>query len=225
MSKSNHSTEALLSSYFERELSLQKKRIKQAKKSNKLAKKQYQQSLLAYEQTERQYLLEKSRLQPSFRLSVTEFLLCEPDFVNDPEQAGEAQFLSKLGVDVDERVLRFRLHVKGAAEYLRPSLVLALVGQDELDEQAYSMTELLYFMSANRMITRNKSSSFEFYFVYRDKTTLPVVLRYRASKRRDSALLRWEVEHVDTVYAMSQQGLSELKSSKGCRALFADRGE
>ncbi len=188
-----------------------------------MLKKQYAQSLLAYEQTERLYLLEKSKLQPSFTLSVTEFLLCEPDFMNDPEQASEAQFLTGQGIKSEERVVRFRFSVKGGADYLRPSLVLGLKDEQKFDDCAFAMNELLYFAPVDRLKFVKDSDSFVVYFVYRDKTSLPIVLKYRISKREGSSLLRWETDHLDTIYGMTHHRLSLLKKFTGCEALFADR--
>ncbi len=188
-----------------------------------MLKKQYAQSLLAYEQTERLYLLEKSKLQPSFTLSVTEFLLCEPDFMNDPEQASEAQFLTGQGMKSEERVVRFHFSVKGGADYLRPSLVLGLKGDQKFDDCAFAMNELLYFAPVDRLKFVKDSDSFVVYFVYRDKTSLPIVLKYRISKREGSSLLRWETDHLDTIYGMTHHRLSLLKQFTGCEALFADR--
>ena len=202
-----------------------KKSNKHARKRNRLAKRQYQQSVLNYEQVERQYLIEKSHLQPSFRLSVTEFLTCEPDFVNDPEQASEAKFVFGYGVGLDERVLRIKVHVKGDAEYMRPSLVITRDAEGIVDERAFAMSELLYFVPADSIYISPESGACEVYLVYQDKTTLPVIHKYRLVQRNDSALPRWDAFHCDTVYARSHKGVSSYEKSDGCAALFIDRAK
>ena len=98
-------------------------RNRQAKRQNRLTKKQLARSKLDHQQAERLYLLEKSKLQPSFKLTVSEFLLNKPDFINDPEQAMEADFLVKGGFAVDQRILRFKLSNKGNDNFMRPCLV------------------------------------------------------------------------------------------------------
>jgi len=203
-------------------LSLIKESNKQARKRNRWAKRQHQQSVLNYEQAERQYLIEKSRMQPTFRLSVTEFLQCEPDFMNDPEQASEAKYLSGFGVCIDERVLRVKIHVKGEAEYMRPSLVFHQVG-DLIDERGYSMSELIYFVEVERLDMLEGSNSTLLYLVYRDKTTLPVIHKYRLTQQQDSALRRWDAVHLDTIYVTSHKNSFALTTSKTCASFFSDR--
>ena len=200
-----------------------KENNKQAKKRNRLAKKQLQQSILNYEQLERQYLIEKSALQPTFGLFVTEFLMFEPDYLNDPELASEAAFLADLGIALEERVLRFRVRVKGDAEYRRPTMVVERNGETESHERAYSMSELLYFVPLSEISLNHGGESFIAYFVYRDKTTLPVVHKYRVTQLQGSTLSRWEVAHMDTVYASSHGDIPALKSAAGCEALFLNR--
>ena len=199
-----------------------KKHNKQAKKRNRLAEKQYQQSVLNYQQVERQYLIEKSHLQPSFRLSVSEFLTCEPDFVNDPEQAEEAKFVFGFGVGLDERVLRIKLHVKGEAQYMCPSIVIPTLNGGQ-NEQAYAMTEYLYFVPVERMSINKKMNTVDVYLVYRDKTTLPVIHQFQLIQRNDSALPRWDSVLVDTVYATSHKQVSRFENAQGCATLFLDR--
>jgi len=226
MSKNNSNNDLLnaesVSDNLKQILSALKKHNKYARKRNWLAKHQHQQSILNYEQAERQYLIEKSSMQPTFRLTVTEFLMCEPNFMNDPEQAGEAQYLSDLGVSVDERVLRIKVHVKGDAEYMRPSIVIEKSDKG-LDERAHSMTELIYFVPVASINISNDLKSSSAYLVYRDKTTLPVIHKYRLMQQQDSALRRWDAVHLDTVYASSHKDLPMLNSSKGCAALFNER--
>lgn len=195
---------------------------KYARKRNKIAKQQLRQSVLNYEQVERQYLIEKSHLQPTFKLSVTEFLTCEPDFLNDPEQATEAKFLSGVGIGVDERVLRINLDVKGDAVYMQPSLVIGRVRSVD-DEQASGMTNKLYFVAFDQLSADHSIAELVVYLVYRDKTTLPVIHKYKLVKRVDSTLLRWDAIHLDTVYVSSHKKISRLKNAIGCAEYFSER--
>lgn len=224
MSENNTQLIEQLNSNLKEALSIVRESNKHARKRNRLAKLEYQQSVLNYEQAERQYLLEKSSLQPSFRLSVTEFLTCEPDFVNDPEQASEAKYLSDLGIGVDERVLRIRIRVVGEADYLRPSIVMETQAEGEKDQRAYSMTELIYFFPVDSIGMADRSGSMV-YLVYRDKTTLPVIHKFRLTQQQDSALSRWDAVHLDTAYAMSHKSQSAFNYSAGCAVLFADRDD
>ena len=105
------------------------------KKRNLLIKKQIHQSELDYQQAERLYLIEKSKLQPSFKLLATEFLLNEPDFVNDPEHAMEANFLVENGFKVDQRVLRFKLTISGDNPFMRLSLVTRKLKHSGIDNK------------------------------------------------------------------------------------------
>lgn len=197
---------------------------KLSKRRNKLAQKQYHQSLVDYEQAERLYLIEKSKLQPSFRIEVTEFLLCEPDFMNDPEQAGEAKFLSLHGVDLETRVLRIQLHVRGEKSYMRPSIVTDLKNVVEgSDERLISMSESLYFLPVQDLAFTEKLGTSKFFLVYRDKTTLPVIHRYRLTQQPDSDLRRWSVEHLDSVFAKSNERFSNFHSSELCANIFSAR--
>lgn len=207
----------------EEAIQLFKESNKQARKRNRLAKRQYKQSVLNYEQVERQYLIEKSRLQPTFKLSVTEFLTCEPDFVNDPEQAGEAKYLADSGIGVDERVLRIKLQVKNDAEYMQPSIVIQKTESNVSDERTLAMSDLLYFVPVDSVLVSSDKSGMELFLVYRDKTTLPVIHKYQLVQRYDSALLRWDVSHLDTVYVSSHKKLQSFNSASGCAALFASR--
>ena len=124
----------------------QKKRNKLAKRQNQIAEAQLAQSQYTFEQTERLYLLEKSKLQPKFSLQVTEFLLCEPDYMNDPEQAGEAKFLTDHDIAVDERVVRFQINVIEKGQHLRPRLVVTRTGVNKEDDLAMALTGKLYFL-------------------------------------------------------------------------------
>ena len=230
MSKKNHIendmlVSELLTRYGEDALSEIKESNKHASKRNRLAKRQYQQSVLNYEQLERQYLIEKSTLQPSFRLSVTELLMCQPDFLNDPEVASEATYLANLGVDVDQRVLRLSVEVTGDAEYWRPNMIIGQFKTGIADERVDSMSGGLYFAPIDSIDMTEGVDAFPVYFVYRDKTTLPVIHKYRVTLQRDSSLRRWEVTHLDTIYASSHENLSVLNSSSGCAALFRSREE
>ena len=225
MSDKNNKQADTLAHCIEEAIPVLKESNKQARKRNRLAKQQYKQSVLNYEQVERQYLIEKSRLQPTFKLSVTEFLTCEPDFVNDPEQAGEAKFLADLGVSVDERVLRIKLQVKNDAQYMQPSIVIQKAEQDEADERIIAMSDLLYFMPVNSVYLPEEKPCIDVFLVYRDKTTLPVIHKYQFSQRHDSALLRWDVSHLDTVYVSSHKDLPSFNRAAGCAALFSSREE
>lgn len=219
----NSSEKNALPQFYQDALLAFKKSNKHARKRNRLAKLQYQQSVLNYEQVERQYLIEKSKLQPTFRLSVTEFLMSEPDSLNDPVLANEAKYLSEFGVEVDDRVLRFRVSVKGDAEYRRPSLVITKSNQKTPDERSYSMSDLLYFTPVQNINIDQSTQSFEVYFVYRDSTTLPVIHKFRIKQQLGSTLSRWDVAHLDTVYASSNKSRSSLDNSYGCAKLFAER--
>ncbi len=212
-----------LARYADAAISVLNERNKLARKHNRLGKRQHQQAVLNYEQAERQYLIEKAHLQPSFRLSATEMLSSEPDFVNDPEQATEAKFLADKGVKVDQRVIRLKLHVKGEAEYLRPSLVIQASDKNIDDERTLSMTDLLYFVELDNVGLSGEPLSFLAFFVYRDKTTLPVVHKFRLTQQRESSLLRWEAEHLDTAFAKSHKVIKNLNNTDGCAALFSDR--
>jgi len=229
MSKENGSAKYALSEleslteHLKEAVSVAKKSNKHARKRNRLVKLQHRQAALNYEQAERQYLIEKSRMQPKFRLTATEFLLCEPDFLNDPELASEAKFLSGYSVAVDERVLRVKIHVSGGAEYMRPSVVFTKSSERVCDELAYSMTELICFIPVTNIGTSDNANSSLVYLVYQDKTTLPVILKYQLVPNHDSALPRWDVVHLDTVYATSHKGISTFSHSQGCAALFSDR--
>lgn len=227
MSKDNDEEDSpkkgLLTRFYQEALSILRQSNKHARKRNRLAKLQYQQSLLNYEQVERQYLIEKSKLQPTFRLTVTEFLKSEPETLNDPVLAAEAKYLSEFGVRVDDRVLRFRVSVTGDAEYRRPSLVIAKSKKKTADERSYSLSNILYFAPVKNINIDSKSQSFEAYFVYRDSTTLPVIHKFRIKQQQGSTLSRWDVTHLDTVYVSSNKNRSSLDSSYGCEQLFAER--
>jgi len=199
------------------------KHNKLALKRNRLAKRQHQQAILNYEQGERRYLLEKSYLQPTFRLSVTEFLSCAPDFMNDPEQASEAKFLVERGVGIDQSVIRMRVHVKGDAEYMRPSIVIPSAQSSLKDERVHSMTDLIYFATLDSIDIAQEDQTTMLYLVYRDKTTLPVVLKYKLARQLESALRRWDATHLDTVFVTSHRALSRLHSARACADFFADR--
>ena len=201
----------------------QKKQSKHFKKQNRLAQQQIEQSQLKIEQTERLYLLEKSKLQPKFKLSVTEFLLCSPDFMADPEQAVEAQFLTDLGVNVDDRVLRFQMTVVEKGQYLRPHLVVARKQTQDKNDNAFAMSGLLYFLPFNMLADDTGDDAFDVFWVYRDQTTLPVVQKYRVSQRQSTKLTRWDVMHIDTVFALAKDSPETLNSSLGCEKLFGDR--
>lgn len=204
-------------------ISAQKKRNKLAKRHNKLAEAQLEHQKNAFEQTERLYLIEKSKLQPRFKLNVSEFLLCEPNYMNDPEQAGEAKFLTDLGFKVDERILRFHVNVIEKEPYLRPRL---LVGQKENERDndfAFSLTDKLYFLPFDLLSTKADETAFDVYFVYQDQTTLPIVQRHRISQQQGSSLMRWNSAHEDTVFTLSKQTLSNLDSAEGCALLFKNR--
>lgn len=196
---------------------------KSARKRNRLAKRQLRQDELNYEQLERQYLMEKSNLQPSFKLSVSEFLLSEPDFLSDPEVASEAAYLIDQGFDVEESILRIRVQLIGGGECRRPSLVIARTQSMEPDERVYSMSEGLYFIRLAEINIAKHAPEFISYFVYRDKTTLPVVHKYQVAQLENSTLRRWEVSHLDTIFASSHKGLSALNHSLGCADLFVER--
>ena len=201
----------------------QKKQSTHAKKQNLLSAEQLQQNQLKMEQTERLYLLEKSKLQPKFKLSVTEFLLCEPDFMADPEQASEAKFLTDLGIKVDERVLRFQVSVVEKGEYLRPRLVIKRGHQKNGKDLALCMNERLYFLSFNALSSKKDYDAFDTFWVYQDQTTLPVLQKFHVSQQKDSKLTRWNAAHQDTVYALAKHAAKTLNSAKGCSELFGNR--
>jgi len=211
-----------LNTNLKKALTVFKESNKHARKKNIIAKQQLKQSLLNYEQVERQYLIEKSHLQPIFKLSITEFLTCEPDFLNDPEQATEAKFLSGVGIGSDERVLRIQLDVKGDEVYMQPSIVIGKNNPVD-DEQAFDMTDKLYFVAVEQVTVDQSTKELDVYLVYRDKTTLPVIHKYKLVKRTNSNLLRWDALHLDTVYVSSHKKMPLLKSATGCEGYFINR--
>jgi len=212
--------------YIEQALLLAKKNNKHARKRNRLAKKQQRQSELNYQQSERLYLLEKSKMQPRFRVTASEFLLSEPDFVNDPEQAGEAKFLVDNGYSVEQRVVRIKLEVKQEAPFMRPSMVVATKARnDNDDERILSMTSRIFFIALDSIELESAASEaaehrFNLYLLYYDQTTLPVVLKFKVTQQQESRLLRWEVEHIDTAFALSRDQKSALCVAKTCEQLF-----
>jgi len=226
MSKDNKNNQLLstqpLASDITQAMKLIKKSNQHARKRNKLAKRQYRQSVLDYEQAERQYLIEKSSLQPKFRLSVTEFLTCEPDFVNDPEQASEAKYLSEQGVGLEQRVLRLKLDTKGDADYMRPSIVISHIG-NAVDHRAHSMTDLIYFAEVANLDVSESDGCITVFLVYRDKTTLPVIHKYRLTPNHDLALPRWDAVQLDIAYVGSHKDSPRLNNSTGCAHFFAAR--
>jgi hypothetical protein len=216
-------SEELLALYLGKATRALKKNNKHARKRNRLSKLQYQQSILNYEQLERQYLIEKAHLQPIFRLSVTELLVSGSDTLNDPELASEAKYLSDLGCEIDDRVLRFRVNVEGDAVYRRPSIVIARSDKHNGDERVNSMSELRYFAPLDSLDIDLATQSFEIYFLYRDKTTLPVIHKYRVKQQQASTLSRWDTTYLDTVFADTNQKMSSLNTSLECESLFSDR--
>ena len=201
----------------------QKKQSKHSKKQIRLAKEQIQQSQLKIEQTERLYLLEKSKLQPKFKLSVTEFLLCKPDFMADPEQASEAKFLTDLGVEIDERVLRFEISVVEKGQYLRPRLIITREQSKNGEDLAYSMAERLYFLPVSMLSNKSDYDAFDTYWVYHDQTTLPVIQKYHVSQQKGSKLTRWSATHEDTVFALAKHSPESFNSSRACQQVFDNR--
>ncbi len=199
-----------------------KKTNKHAAKHNRLIKQQIRQAALEYELTERQYLIDKSALQPKFRLTVTEFLTCEPDFVNDPEQASEAKFLADRGVRQDQRALKIRLESEGGAPYMHPNILFKQKGQSNHDDRIYAMNEKTFFIDIASLDLTESTTSTMAYLVYRDRTTLPVLHQYQLTQRQGSALLRWDVQHLDTVYATNKDNTKTLNTHSGCAELFSD---
>ncbi len=220
MSPKDRSLESLLEDYLKQTLAQQKKANKHAKKRNTLAKRELTQTALNYEQAERLYLLEKSKLQPSFKLSVTEFLLCEPSSMNDPEQSAEAHFLSQHSVCTDERVLRFSVNMKAGGNYLRPHLVIQRDDITAEDDLALPLHDLLYFLPHHQLSSNEHLETFVVYFIYADQTTLPVLHKYQVTQSPDDDLRRWNAVHVDTVYAMSHHKHIEFAKAQDCAALF-----
>lgn len=226
MSKDNKNNQLLgtqlLAGDITQAMALIKESNLHARKRNKLAKRQYRQSVLDYEQAERQYLIEKSSLQPKFKLSVTEFLTCEPDFVNDPEQASEAKYLSEQGVDLEQRVLRLKLDIKGDADYMRPSIVISNANKTA-DQRAHSMTDLIYFAEVANIVAADGDGCITVFLVYRDKTTLPVIHKFRLTPNHDLALPRWDTMQLDTAFVGSHKDSPSLNSSTACAQFFAKR--
>ena len=223
MSHDKQQEQYQLTAKIEELIAAQKRRNKLAKKQNKLAAAELKHKQYTFEQTERLYLIEKSRLQPKFKLNVTEFLLCEPDYMNDPEQAGEAKFLTDLGFDIDERILRFQISLVEKENYLRPRLIVGQTNNKTDDDYAFSLTDKLYFLPFDLLTMTTRKTTFDCFFVYQDQTTLPVVQRYRVSQRPGSSLMRWNASHEDTVFTISKDSLASLSSAVGCASLFADR--
>lgn len=226
MSKTDHTDTSQDSAYLiakslKELLVTQKEANKISKQQKRIDKKQYQQSLLDFEQSERQYLIEKSNLQPIFRVSATEVLVCEPDFVNDPEQASEASFLLAKKVKVEQRVLRLRVETKGHAEYMHPSMVYSIGSEQKSDGLAYAFSEHTYFVPIQELNSRNSVSSIVIYFVYKDRTTLPVIHKYLLTKDMSSALQRWSVTQVNTVYANTAAMQSVFETANACEVLFS----
>ena len=206
----------------------QRKQSKHFQEQNRLAQEQIEQSQLKIEQTERLYLLEKSKLQPKFKLSVTEFLLCEPDFMADPEQASEAKFLTDLGASINARVLRFQISVLEKGQYLRPRLVIS---RDEKandkglngEDLAFSMSERLYFLPFDLLSNKNDLNAFSMFWIYHDQTTLPVIQKYIVNRQQNSKLKRWNVAHEDTVFALAKHSSESLSVAADCNKLFENR--
>lgn len=226
----------------------QRKHTMHLKLQNRLARAQIDQDNLRFEQTERLYLLEKSKLQPSFKLNVTEFLLCEADFMNDPEQAGEAKFLKDSGINIDERVIRFQVNLEEKGQYLRPRLI---IDRDNIESEntvrestvnegsnkhyaednnsssehdlAISMHDRLYFLPFNQLSKNSQHSAFDVYWVYQDQTSLPVIHKYLITQQKDSSLMRWNAVHVDTVFGLTKQMSESFNSAEGCKLLFSNR--
>ena len=220
---------------IEQAFALIRKKNKYAKQQNRLLKKQVVQSKLDHQQAERLYLLEKSKIQPTFKLSVSEFLLSRPDFVNDPEHAMEADFLVKSGYSVDQRILRFKLSDNGKGQFLRPALLVNSASQnisekDKYGDRLLSMTPQIFFASIDSLafkVDENNIDEHDFnaYLIYRDQTTLPVVLKFRISQLLKSKLMRWEVEHVDTVFVGARNQLKKLRTGVSCEQLFENSYE
>lgn len=212
--------------YIEQALLLAKKNNKHARKRNRLAKKQQRQAELNYQQSERLYLLEKSKMQPRFRVTAGEFLLNKPDFVNDPEQAGEAEFLVDNGFSIEQRVVRLKLEVKHEAPFMRPSMVVAnRAGKGQDDERILSMTPRIFFTALDSIALESAASNatehrFNLYLLYYDQTTLPVAHKFKVTQQHDSRLLRWEVEHIDSAFALSRHQENALSMAKNCERLF-----
>jgi len=223
MNDKNNNDKPQVKDALDKALMLLEKHNALIEKGNRLAKQQYRQSKLNYEQVERQYLIEKSRLQPIFRLLVTEMLVCEADFVNDPEQAVEAKFLQEAGMEVDDRVLRLKLSAKGDAFYMRPEVVIKNSIRGDADDRIHAMSESLYFVPVDNLDI--SSGALSAFFLYRDKTTLPVIHKYQLVKRKLSTLLRWDAMHLDTAFVSSHKKLSRLNTAAGCAKFFDKREE
>jgi len=115
---------------------------------------------------------------------------------------------------------------------MRPMFVAQNSQRDanNLGDSLLSMTAQVYFASVESIISDmhdNGSGCHEFnvYLIYRDQTTLPVVLSFKISQQLDSKLLRWEVEHVDTVFVGSRSQLKRLSNAAVCKQLFVDSYE
>jgi hypothetical protein len=82
------------------------------------------------------------------------------------------------------------------------------------------MSEYVYFVSLGEAEANTNVENLIVYFVYRDQTTLPVLHKYKLIKEFDSALQRWQVLQIDTVYAKTSTSLMSLETVVECEQLF-----
>jgi len=197
-----------------------------------LKKKQQIQAQREFVQAERLYLIEKAQLQPVFTATARGFITPSDDFEAPDDVWDEDAFIARHFSEPDLFGIKLTFRQKGTVLFSHEKLIFdrAIKPKDRIGSggnEAYvaldEKEKPVYIIPLDELPSGSESAEFFVYFIYKDLTTLSVVMKYRVFPAIKDDANFWSIENVDTCYANAYHEELALNSVVGCEDLFTQK--
>lgn len=194
-----------------------------------LESRKFAQAQLEFTQAERLYLIEKAQLQPVFKASARAFITPAKDQQAQDDVWDEDAFIAKHFREPDLFGVKLSFRQKGSALFSHERVVFDRSHRpperagSENNESYVALDERekpVYIIPLDELPNGDSSQDFVVFYIYKDLTSLSVVMKYRVYRTVEVDANFWSIENLDICFTNAYQEDLELDSVKGCEKLF-----
>ncbi len=202
---------------------------KLTKSKQALDQKQQLQAQLEFVQAERLYLIEKAQLQPIFKAVARPFITPPLDYEFQDEVWDEDAFIAKHFKEPDLFGVKLTFRQKGNTLFSHERVIFdrsshpsdrtgshsneAYVTLDEKEKP-------VYIIPLDELPGGNSTQQFVVYYIYKDITSLSVVMKYRVSPAIEGDANFWSINNLDICFSNAYHQERQLDSVENCESLF-----
>lgn len=203
-------------------------------RAHNLDDKKLKQAQLEFIQAERLYLIEKAQLQPVFKATARAFITPAEDQQLQDEVWDEDAFIAKHFSEPNLLGVKLSFRQKGSALFSHERVVFDRSNRpsdrdgSDSNESYVALDEKekpVFIVPLDEIASGEAGQEFVVYYIYKDLTSLSVVLKYRVFRAIENDANFWSIKNLDICFTNAYQDDLQLNSVEGCEALFVRKYE